>query len=419
MQSSIDCEDEHLEFEPKSSHAQNSDAWRIQIKDGDILWSQNWREREIGFKCKTRTITVGEMNGVLLQSKSLPGVGNEKPTTSAFARYRIPSNPGRIELALTAGASDADLKHELSRLTLGLWTVGPLTILVVSLVLSFFIRWQLAPLAQIAHAASRIGPESAESRIGPAGTAAECVALRDALNNMVARLAAGLERERQFASMAAHEFRTPLAQLRTNIEVTLRRERVTDDYKLTLEQSLADVERLQNLVAGLLFLVRRQGAYAESSTVALEEVVSKAMIESGVAAQVEGPVPRVEVRGNIELLYTALKNVLENAKRYAPAAPPILKFTLKDSVIQLAIVDSGPGIAPQDCARIFEPLVRLDQARSIGEDQGGFGLGLAIARAAVRACGGDVRCESNPQGSHGATFVFELLLSISDCKPIS
>ena len=144
LQSSIDCEDEHLEFEPKTSHAQNSDAWCIKIKNGDLLWSQNWREHESGFKYKSRIIAVGETNGTLIQAHSLPPFGSESLEKSAFGRYRLPGHPARIELILTTGASETDLKRELGRLALGLWTVGPLTILFVSFVLSFFIRWQLA-----------------------------------------------------------------------------------------------------------------------------------------------------------------------------------------------------------------------------------------------------------------------------------
>ena len=324
--------------------------------------------------------------------------------------YRLPERPVRLELTLNARVSTREMTEELERLAHVLWTVGISALGILGLALALLIRWQLAPLTTMAREASKIGPDSPGAHIAAAGSAAEYVRLREALNQMLQRLASALERERNFASMAAHELRTPLAQLRTGLELTLRRERQTQEYQTAAREALSDVARLEGLVAGLLELARiGSPETSPPRAVSLREVVRQAARSSGAAEPARQPPDAdVLVEGDPELLATALRNVLENALRYAPRTPPEVVIQSEPMQVSLVVSDAGPGVPEADRERIFEPLTRLDPSRTIGASTQGFGLGLAIARAAIRACKGELFCRARADGKRGAEFVFVL-----------
>jgi two-component system OmpR family sensor kinase len=334
-----------------------------------------------------------------------------------FAEYELPPDAGRLELVLTAQASGAEARGELSRLTRTLWTVGPLALAATALVLAMLIRRQLRPLARMSEQASSIGPTTAASGIAPADSSLELVRLRQAINSMLARLAEGLDRERRFSATAAHELRTPLAQMRATVEVALRRPREAPEYREALEHVSADVQRLQKLVVGLLQLTRgAEAARSRGAAIPLRPLLRGAMKRCGPAelpgdSGQDGDAHGPWVYGDIEMLHAAVWNVLENAARYAPGEPPTVRVEAEEGgdrdVVRVVIADRGPGVADKDRERIFEPLTRLDDARTVdGVD--GFGLGLAVARTIARAFGGDLVCRGRGDGARGAEFVFTL-----------
>jgi signal transduction histidine kinase len=308
--------------------------------------------------------------------------------------------------------------EELERLAGVLWTVGVSALILVGLALAFLIRWQLAPLAAMAREASRIQPGAA-ARIASSGNALEYVRLRQALNQMLERMAGALERERGFASMAAHELRSPLAQLRTGLELTLRRERQPEEYRTAMREALSDVARLEKLVSGLLQLTRLDRLENVPAAGVSLALVLRQAARTGGSAEPTGPVPpdEIHVVGDEYLLTMAVQNVLANAARYAPEAPPEWRCTVEAETVRVAISDSGPGVAEADRERIFEPLTRLEKARTIGEPSQGFGLGLAIARAAVRACLGELTCQARTDAKRGAEFVLVFKRVTSGATP--
>jgi len=331
-----------------------------------------------------------------------------------FVEYGLPPDARRLDLVLTARASADEARTELARLRRTLWAVGPLALAATAAGLALLIRWQLRPLARMAEQAGAIGPAGRGGRIDAAATSSELVRLREAINGMLRRLAEGLERERQFASTAAHELRTPLAQLRTTVEVALRRPREAAEYREALEGVSSDVERLQKLVVGLLQLTRGSDpAGTRSVPVPLLPLLARAAKQCG-PALLPAPSPGGDgggpwVYGDAELLHAALCNVLENASRYAPGAPPAVRVVAEDGrgTVLAVISDRGPGVPEEDRERIFQPLTRLDASGTV-RDGGGFGLGLAVARTAARAFGGDLTCRARSDGLAGAEFVLTL-----------
>jgi signal transduction histidine kinase len=116
----------------------------------------------------------------------------------------------------------------------------------------------------------------------------------------------------------------------------------------------------------------------------------------------------VWVHGDADLLRAAFGNVFENAARYAPGEPPTVRVEPSAEQVRVVVSDRGPGVPEVERERIFQPLTRLDAARTVGGAADGFGLGLATARSAVRAFGGDLVCRGRADGAAGAAFVFTL-----------
>ena len=415
LQAAMEVEDGLLDLEEMQSplSAPGSDlgasSWYVATRDGIVLWSRNWKENDKDAVTMAKAVVIGERGDAAAQTASIKRDAN---SGAGRTKYVLPLKAKNIELRISASASNTQMNAELSRLALALWTVGPIAVLAAAGLVTLFVRWQLGPLTDMARQASVIGPENVVARIAPAGGSIECVRLSDAINRMVERLGEGLERERRFASIAAHELRTPLAQLRTGIEVALRRERTAEDYHAALKECLLDVERLQALVTSLLLLTRNQDdASCGREQVRLDRVITQAIRTCASKAILEPAAHgAMQVQGNEELLTCALRNVLENAERYAPGEPARITVTDNDdgAGIIVSVSDSGPGIPEQERERIFQPMVRLDLARTVGVKPDGFGLGLTVARAAAHGCGGTLTCCARADGRTGSEFRFRL-----------
>ena len=219
-----------------------------------------------------------------------------------------------------------------------------------------------------------ITPDNLGYRISDAGTSSECICLRAAINEMVKRLADGIERERLFFQAASHDLRTPLAQMRLQAEITLRKTKTPQQYQDAFREMVDDIIKLEQLIKGLLLLTRTSYLKADSQhVVRLYEVVHE------ICPEVQVP-ESIMIAGESNLIYSAIINVVENAKQYAPDKAPEVTFRDMGEFVELIISDFGSGIPESDLERIFEPLVRLDSARTSNATTG-FGLGLAITRS--------------------------------------
>lgn len=324
-----------------------------------------------------------------------------------FPQYGLPRGGGSFELTATAAASTLEMERKLARLARVLGVGGPLALLAAGAVLVLLIRAQLRPLSRMAAQASRVGPRDLTERIGPVGTSQECVRLRESINAMVERLADGLERERRFAATAAHELRTPMAQLRSTVEVALRRQRDASEYREALAESVEDIERLDKLVSGLLELTRRPES-VRGRPVPLAGLLHRVLRSRDDVARPEGlsESSTLCVEGDEELFTAALAGVCDNAARHGGGEDVTVRVETDGTTIRVMIADRGPGVPPGDRERIFEPLTRLDSAPSSKDGPPGFGLGLAVARSTLRAFGGDLVCRERSDGANGCDFVF-------------
>jgi heavy metal sensor kinase len=270
------------------------------------------------------------------------------------------------------------------------------------------IRRGLLPLQELAAQASLISSHNWELR--PSEDARQIKELRpltQSMTRMLARLQHAFDQQRQFLGNAAHELKTPVAVLKSTMQSLLQRPRAAEEYRAGLEHSLEDLERLEQLLQWMLRLARaEQWAYGAlrrdlqviDITATCEEAVERVrqLAESRktiVRLSKNGPVP---MRADPEDLQLVWINLLENAVRYSPEGGSVEVAITRENGGSAKIIfeDHGAGIAPADLPYIFERFYRGDPSRN--RATGGFGLGLAIAKALVEAYGGTIAAESTP-----------------------
>ncbi|SFP59974.1 MULTISPECIES: sensor histidine kinase [Actinomadura] len=281
----------------------------------------------------------------------------------------------------------------------------PLLLAVVAAVTWLVTRRALRPVAAIRGELAEITASGDLTRRVPVpGTRDEVAELAGTTNETLAALERSVTRQRGFVADAAHELRTPIASLRTQLEVGAAHPRLLDVAELA-----ADVVRLQHLAADLLLLARLDAGADPAPAVAVDmaELVREELRRrpaGGRALAIEAEVagaPRA--LGSRTRLARVLSNLLDNAERHA-AGRIRVGLGAQEGATVLRVADDGAGVPPDDRERIFERFVRLDEARS--RDDGGSGLGLAITRDLVLAHGGMITVGDAPEG--GALFEVRL-----------
>jgi heavy metal sensor kinase len=270
----------------------------------------------------------------------------------------------------------------------------------------------LAPMASLAAALDDIQPSDLSARLEMPGTADEVARLSEVINALLDRVERASATERRFASDAAHELRTPLAVLRTGLEVALRRERSADEARTALEHAHQEVIDLCKIADDLLVMARLGGeATVDRKPLDLGALVDEVDTTVEPVAQARNVVLRSQcapgaiVNGNASHLRRLVINLLDNALKYTPEGGAIdVRLRRDGDSTHLIVADSGPGIDPADLPRIFDRFYRGAAAR--GE---GSGLGLSLCREIARLHGGEITAANRPGG--GAAFTVTLPLA--------
>lgn len=315
---------------------------------------------------------------------------------------------GLVQVGMTLTAVDAALFRYL-QILLALLPIG-LALAVAGG--AWIARRALAPVRAMARQAREITAENLTRRVPRRGAEDELDYLADTLNVVLARLEAAFAELRRFTADAAHELRTPLTALKGGLEVALRHPRSAEAYERTLRGSLDEVNWLIRLAEDLLLLSRATaGAGLARARVELEPLLLDGLdvglrLADGTGVMVgAGAVERAAVLGDAPALRRLLLILVENAVKYTPEGGLVeLSLTRAGDEVCLAVRDTGIGIDRADAARVFEPFVRLDDARS--RETGGAGLGLAIARSIAVAHGGRITLDSAPK--EGSVFTVHL-----------
>ncbi|MFJ8632742.1 ATP-binding protein [Streptomyces sp. NPDC093568] len=318
--------------------------------------------------------------------------------TGDYRFAAVPVQAGdRGKLTVYAGASlDAEQSAVNSALTVML--IGlPLLLAVVAGVTWLVTRRALRPVEGIrAEMAAITASEDLARRVPVPGTHDEVARLALTTNETLAALQTSVERQRRFVADASHELRSPIASLRTQLEVGTAHPELLD-----LDGAVEDTVRLQDLASDLLLLARLDAGERPGESRFDLGALAREQAEGRADVTVRGR--GVEVAGSRGQVGRVLTNLLDNAQRHARSA---VTLTVREegAWAVVAVADDGDGVAEADRERIFERFVRLDEARS--RDDGGAGLGLAIARDVAVRHGGTLTVGRAPAG--GALFELRL-----------
>jgi signal transduction histidine kinase len=267
--------------------------------------------------------------------------------------------------------------------------------------------WVTWPLRQMADTISRFGPTSLGLRLRATGPHDEMRRLADELDAVLDRLAEGYAAQRRFASNASHELRTPLATQRALIEVSLSSALTPEQLDLLSRQLLATNERNERLVDGLLTLAETEGGMVTNAPLRLDQVVGETVESLRSAAkerevEIDTVLDPVTVIGERPLLERLAHNLLFNAMKYNHRGGTVTATVTRDGTF--TVVNTGPEVAPEQLAGLFEPFRRGSGERL--DHGGGVGLGLTIARSIATAHGAAIDAYANPGG--GLTITVRL-----------
>ncbi len=332
--------------------------------------------------------------------------GSRSGVTGSLQVGAVEAGPGSARVVVVAALPTADLESATLTLRTLLLVAFPLLLLVLGLIAWRVIGAALRPVEQLRSGAARIDGSLADERLPVPATRDEISALACTLNEMLDRVAAARRTQRSFVADAAHELRSPLATMRTQLEVA---QRLGEGETLPADL-LPEVARLSALVEDLLLLARSddRSRARPAESVDLDDLVDD-VVARYASARVParraggGGEPQV-VDGARDELYRALTNLVDNAVRHAASVVTVVTVATIEADdgspgspgSLISVSDDGAGIPEAERERVFDRFTRLDDARD--RDSGGTGLGLAITRELLRRNGAEVVLEDAGRG---------------------
>ncbi len=378
---------------PESVTVTNNEVSAVQVVDqhGTVVAAS----ANLAGQPQLAAAQLPEGNDVVLKVQSLPF---DREPFRVLIRHAVgPAGPVTIYVA-----GRADDAAESARILETLLLFGiPLVTLLAGGGVWILVGRAFAPVEAIRRKVAEISETDFGERVPESRIQDEVGRLARTMNDMLRRVENAYELQKNFVADAAHELRSPLASIRTQLEV--------DDVA---EGDLhAEVMRMQRLVDDLLLLASSGSSrqpVSDMELIDLEDVVyaeaERIRKQSPVPIDVARVSP-VALRGDPELIGRALGNLLQNASRFARSKVAV-ELSEDQTGVTLAVSDDGPGINAEDRERIFERFTRVDTARARGD--GGAGLGLAIVKAVSHRLGGEVWVESSEE--NGSRFIIHLPL---------
>lgn len=410
-------EDEHphLVFEgsqaPPPLHHERQDMFQITGMDGVVIGqSTNWSGKLGAARRPDRSYwtahiareryRVVRLKDILVLDSEGPGVTKRPTITVVYA------------------ASTEEIQEQIWTVAV-LTSIGSLAILgIATLAAAWAIRKGLMPLAFLANSAGEVTAKDWKLRApDEACNTVELVPLVAAMDRMLETLERAFTSQRDFVTNAAHELKTPIAVVKSTLQSALQRPRTADEYKGELESALEDVARLETLTHSMLRLARAEQLRAKqqldmppvdlagSCEVTVERWRAIADAKSVRIEMQSSGTP--QVAADPDDLETIWNNLLDNAIRYSPAGAEVRLLISKfNGTARVEVQDEGPGIRDEDLPKVFDRFQRSDPSRS--RETGGYGLGLAIAKAMVEAYGGTISAQG--RNGNGTSFSVQLPL---------
>lgn len=312
-------------------------------------------------------------------------------------------------------------------------------IILLSSVCTYFLtKKTLTPLQKLTSEVSQIQAQNLSTQLAVPNSKDEIAQLTSSFNEMLTRLDNAFSTQKQFSANAAHELRTPLAVLQTNLEVfEKKQEPEMVEYQQLFTMIKEQTARLSQLVGTLLDMTNLKSV-PRTDQVMLEELVDEVFCDLDPVAEKAGISIHFDdsssqdwhtdvhtpdasalnnnirnITGSYVLLYRAVYNLVENAIKYnRPNGSVTVSVKEKNGQAMILVKDTGIGISPENQKKIFDPFFRVDKSRS--RAMGGAGLGLALVDSIAREHGGSVKVlESNEKGS-----IIALMLPISSLERV-
>jgi signal transduction histidine kinase len=360
---------------------------------------------------------------VLTATRGLAGVpaafalpaGSSRPVRLKGADGVIPDEVGVAAIRQTvngkpvtivAGTPTGILRSIDSEFTVHLIVGFPIILALAAIAVWILVGRALGPVEQIRHAVTDISSADLSRRVPEPGTADEIGHLAETMNQMLARLEDSVLRQRRFVADASHELRSPLAALRTTLDVALAHSDRAP-WPTVATRAADQTARLERLIQDLLRLAKAD----EHTLIGHRQTVHVGDLARDVVDATPARALTIDlhladevfVYGNRGDLSRLVRNVLDNAVRYATATVTVTVTATPDTAC-IHVLDDGPGIPAGERERVFDRFVRLDASRD--RASGNSGLGLAIAREIASAHEGRVWVADTPEP--GAHVVIEL-----------
>ena len=283
-------------------------------------------------------------------------------------------------------------------------------IILLSSVCTYFLtKKTLTPLQKLTSEVSQIQAQNLSTQLAVPNSKDEIAQLTSSFNEMLTRLDNAFSTQKQFSANAAHELRTPLAVLQTNLEVfEKKQEPEIVEYRQLFTMIKEQTARLSQLVGTLLDMTNLKSV-PRTDQVTLEELVDEVFCDLDPVAEKAGisidfndssnQDLHTAVTGSYVLLYRAVYNLVENAIKYnRPHGSVSVSVKQERGQAMVLVTDTGIGISPENQKKIFDPFFRVDKSRS--RAMGGAGLGLALVDSIAKEHGGTVKVlESSETGS--------------------
>lgn len=263
-------------------------------------------------------------------------------------------------------------------------------------------RRGIRPVEDITRTAAAISANTLERRLDAVPLPRELRQLAETFNAMLDRLQHSFTQLSQFSADIAHELRTPVNNLRGEIDVALNRPRSSEHYVNVLGSALEECDRLTRLIESLLFLARAEHPQSqlERSTCCLRDELQTVADffrgqadEQQIAIQVQAS-EGVSAALHRPLFQRAIGNLLANALAYTPAGGTVSLRAFEQGAVIVEVQDTGSGIAQEHLPQLFDRFYRADPSRT--KASGGMGLGLAIVKGIVELHGGSIEADSTP-----------------------
>lgn len=285
--------------------------------------------------------------------------------------------------------------------------------MLVTLVVGYLFSSQLVrPISQIISEVNNISSHNLSRRLATGTSKDELNQLAKTFNDLLNRLQESFNTQRRFISNASHELSTPLTSISSQLQVTLQNQRTVGEYQKVLQSIQEDVEQMRQLTKNLLEIAKTAGSQGsiELNEVRIDELLLKVIgdvkkISQSYTIELDIQDPPEEERcmvfGNFDLLYIAVKNIVENGCKYSADKRSTVNVIFDQGNILIRVFNKGDVIAEHEIEQIFQPFFRGTHA----DDIKGFGLGLSLSRRIISLHKGEILVQSD---LNGTSFTIQL-----------